>query len=352
VRDDIPFAWPRGELSRLFFPAACLAVGALIAAIGRAEPVDQRLAVAGLLLAMAAGSFIFFSRGYRLHVGLLIAFIMLALLTGSAGLLLFALCPLAYMTLPVRAGHVFVVLYSLTPTATYLIRTGDARLTLTMYLPLGVGSAVVAIFAARWFLRMRELAQELATARERQRLAGEIHDTIAQGLSSVVMLLDAAMLADAETARKHMGLAIQTARENLHEARALVGALTPAPLTETSLTDALQRLAARCGAGFTVTGAARHLRMGTEVMLLRVAQEALNNTQRHAGASATDVALAFEPSLVALEVRDDGVGFAPDSVLPGYGLGGMRSRVEQAGGKLTIRTAPGSGTVVRTEVAP
>jgi signal transduction histidine kinase len=351
VRDDIPFAWPRGELNRLFFPAACAAVGALVAAIGWAEPVDQRLAVGGLLLAMALWSALAFSAGYPLHAGLFVMFVALALLTNCAGLLLFALCPLAYMTLPVRAGHAFAVLYSLTPTVTYLIRTGDPRLTLTMYLPLGLGSAVVSVFAARWFLRMRALARELAIAQERQRLAGEIHDTVAQGLSSVVMLLEAAMLADAQTARKHMGLAIETARENLHEARALVGALTPVPLAETSLTDALQRLAVRSEADFSVTGAVRSLPMGTEVMLLRVAQEALNNTQRHAHASATEVALTFEPTLVALEVRDDGVGFSPDAVLPGYGLGGMRSRVEQAGGRLTIHTERDAGTVVRTEVS-
>jgi signal transduction histidine kinase len=349
VRDDIPLAWPRRELSRLLFPATCVALGALIAAVGWAEPADQRLAVGGLLLAMALWSA--FSAGYPLHAGLFVMFVALAFLTGSAGLLLFALCPLAHMTLPVRPGNVVVIGYSLIPTVTYLIRTGDVRLTLTMYLPLGVGSAVVAVFAARWFLRMRALTRELATVQERQRLAGEIHDTVAQGLSSVVMLLEAAMLADPETARKHMGLAIQTARENLHEARALVGALTPVPLTGTSLIDALARLAARCEGGFTVTGAARPLPMGTEVMLLRVAQEALNNTQRHAQASTVDVALAFEPTLVALEVRDDGVGFDPDAVPPGYGLGGMRARVGQAGGRLTIHSGPGAGTLVRTEVS-
>jgi signal transduction histidine kinase len=283
-----------------------------------------------------------------LHAALLAGFAGLAWLSGSAGLLLFALCPLAYLTLPVRRADVFVVLYSLTPTLTYLARTGDVNLTLTMYLPLGLGSVLVSVFAARWFLRMRTLTRELATMQERERLAGEIHDTVAQGLSSVVMLLEAALVADAETARRHIGLAMRTARENMHEARALVGALTPVPLADTSLTDALRRLASRHRAGFAVAGAVRPLPTGTEVVLLRVAQEALSNVQRHARASTVAVRLGFAGAEATLEVRDDGVGFEEHAAV-GYGLGGMRSRVEQAGGRLTVQSGQ-TGTVVRAEV--
>jgi signal transduction histidine kinase len=283
-----------------------------------------------------------------LHAGLLAGFVGLAWLTDSAGLLLFGLCPLAYLTLPVRRADLFVVLYSLTPTATYLARTGDVNLALRMYLPLGLGAIVVSVFAARWFLRMRTLTREIATMQERERLAGEIHDTVAQGLSSVVMLLEAALVADEETAHRHIGLAMRTARENMHEARALVGALTPVPLAGTSLTDALGRLASRHRAGFAVAGAARPLPTGTEVVLLRVAQEALSNVERHAQASAIEVRLAYKPAEATLEVRDDGVGFQTQTTV-GYGLGGMRGRVEQAGGRLTIQSGQ-TGTLVRAEV--
>jgi signal transduction histidine kinase len=165
-----------------------------------------------------------------LHAGLLAGFVGLAWLTDSAGLLLFGLCPLAYLTLPVRRADLFVVLYSLTPTATYLARTGDVNLALRMYLPLGLGAIVVSVFAARWFLRMRTLTREIATMQERERLAGEIHDTVAQGAVQRRHAAGGGAGGRRETAHRHIGLAMRTARENMHEARALVGALTPVPL--------------------------------------------------------------------------------------------------------------------------
>lgn len=345
MHDDISVAGAR-ELSQLAFPGACLVLGLLITAISWGGPADNLLAIGGLLVGMALWSLV--ASRLWLHLGLATMFAGLAWFTGSAGLLLFALCPLAYLMLRLRPAHVFVVVYSLTPTAAYLARTGDAHLALTMFLPLGVGSIVVSFFSARWILRMRGLTRELATMQERQRLAGEIHDTVAQGLSSVVMLLEAAREASPDVARKHIDLAVQTARENMHEARALVGALTPVPLATTSLTDALQRLSARFGARFALAGDSRALPVSTEVVVLRVAQEALNNVQRHAHASEVSVSLGFEPSLVALEVRDDGVGFEADPQV-GYGLGGMRGRVEQTGGRLTIHSGQ-SGTLVRAEV--
>ncbi len=217
---------------------------------------------------------------------------------------------------------------------------GEARLALTVYLPLGLGSMAVAILAGELFARTRQLA----TIQERQRWSAEIHDTVAQGLSSVVMLLEAALVASPDVARQHISLAIDTARENLQEARALVGGLSPAPLPE-----AIGRVASRSGASLTMSGVARALPTATEVVLLRVSQEALSNAARHASASRVEVRLEFGGSLVALEVRDDGVGFSPSAEESGYGLDGMRARVEQAGGRLTVHSGQ-SGTVVRAEV--
>jgi signal transduction histidine kinase len=203
------------------------------------------------------------------------------------------------------------------------------------------------------------LSREAGVAEERQRLAGEIHDTIAQGLSSVVMLVEAAdamLVRDPDTARNHLALAARTARENLDEARAMVAALTPSPLAGVGLADALRRLSQRFAAEDSpattvrVGGDGRPLPTGIEVVLLRVAQEALTNVRKHAKASTVELELAYTSGGVSLEVSDDGAGFDAAALSPGYGLDAMRARVEQVGGRLIITSAPDSGTIVRAEV--
>jgi len=203
------------------------------------------------------------------------------------------------------------------------------------------------------------LSWEAGIAEERQRLAGEIHDTVAQGLSSVVMLVqaaDAALTTDPEAARGHLTLAARTARENLDEARALVGALTPASLADASLVDALRRLTDRFStdAGIqavcTVEGEVRALPTSVEVVLLRVAQEALTNVRKHSGAREVSLRLVFTAGTAVLDVRDDGCGFDVAALPTGYGLDAMRNRVEQVGGRLTVHSAPRAGTTLRTEI--
>jgi signal transduction histidine kinase len=200
---------------------------------------------------------------------------------------------------------------------------------------------------------------------ERQRLAADIHDTLAQGFTSVLMLIQAAQ-ADLDTSQqrvaRHLDLAARTARENLAEARTLVADLAPAQLDGSTLPDALRRLSKEPGlAGprgtapapavdFGVSGAPRPLPMATEVVLLRVCQEALANVRKHAGARSAAVCLGYEPDAIRLEVSDDGAGFDPARVNGGYGLRGMRTRVAEAGGTLTVRSAPGAGTHVSATV--
>jgi signal transduction histidine kinase len=191
---------------------------------------------------------------------------------------------------------------------------------------------------------------------ERQRLAVDIHDTLAQGFTSILMLIQAAQ-ADLDgshpQAARHLDSAERTARENLAEARALVAGLAPAQLEGGTLPDALRRL---CGASgledtsFDLSGAVRPLPMAVEVMLLRVCQEALSNVRKHARARSAAVRLGYEPDAVRLEVSDDGAGFDPATVNGGFGLRGMRSRVAEAGGTLTVHAAPGAGTRVRATV--
>jgi signal transduction histidine kinase len=190
---------------------------------------------------------------------------------------------------------------------------------------------------------------------ERQRLAADIHDTLAQGFASILMLIQAAQ-ADVDDSRpqaaRHLDLAARTARENLAEARALVAGLAPAQLDGGTLPDALRRLSQASGveATFGMDGTPRPLPMATEVVLLRVCQEALSNVRKHARAQSATVRLGYDPDAVRLEVSDDGAGFDPASVSGGFGLGGMRARVAEAGGTLTVGSEPGAGTQVSAMV--
>ena len=190
---------------------------------------------------------------------------------------------------------------------------------------------------------------------ERQRLAADIHDTLAQGFTSVLMLIQAAQ-ADLDGSQprvgRHLDLAARTARENLAEVRTLVADLAPAQLDGSTLPDALRRLSKEPGvdASFGLSGTPRPLPMATEVVLLRVCQEALANVRKHACANSATVQLGYDPDAVRLEVSDDGAGFDPARVSGGYGLRGMRTRVAEAGGTLTVRSAPDAGTSVSAMV--
>ena len=206
---------------------------------------------------------------------------------------------------------------------------------------------------------LAEVNREAGRLAERDRLASEIHDTIAQGFTSIVMLVQAAEAVigdDTDRARKQLDLIARTARENLAEARALVAGLAPAALAAAPLAYALARLAHRAGeesglrATFEVRGEPRPLGTGAEVVLLRVCQETLANVRRHAGASSARVVLSYCDDEVRLEVSDDGTGFDPKLPTAGYGLRGMRARVSEIGGELTVRSVPGSGTTVIAEV--
>jgi signal transduction histidine kinase len=198
---------------------------------------------------------------------------------------------------------------------------------------------------------------------ERQRLARDIHDTLAQGFVSIVLQLQAAEAAlpgEAAEARGHLERARRTAADNLAEARRLVWDLRPAPLRAAPLGEALGRLAGRVAeetglvATATVTGTPRPLSPDAEVTLLRVTQEALANVTRHARAGRVAVTLSYMDGETTLDVRDDGTGFVPgaDGHGPNGGLGlrGMRERVEALGGRLAVETAPGRGTTIAVTV--
>jgi signal transduction histidine kinase len=189
---------------------------------------------------------------------------------------------------------------------------------------------------------------------ERERLAREIHDTLAQGFTSVVVLLELAeseVDTDPAAARQRLATARATARQNLAEARALVAALSPADLQVAPLPEAIGRLVDRFGAEtglaarLSVSGEPRSLPANEEVVLLRSAQEALANVRKHAGAGRVEVSLDSTGTRTSLAVADDGAGFDPAAPTGGYGLAGMRRRVEEIGGTLSIHSGPGGTRV-------
>jgi signal transduction histidine kinase len=211
-------------------------------------------------------------------------------------------------------------------------------------------------------------AQLLARAREdgvrdeRRRMAREIHDTLAQGLTGIVTQLQAAEHAEDDPAarNRHIAAAKGLARESLSEARRSVDALRPEPLETARLSGALADVAGRWSelhgvrAEVTTTGTALPLAPETELALLRTAQEALANIAKHARAARVGVTLSYLGQQVALDVRDDGTGFDPAGLdqAPaetrdgGFGLVAMRQRIEALNGTLQIESEPGAGTGV------
>jgi signal transduction histidine kinase len=216
-----------------------------------------------------------------------------------------------------------------------------------------------------WGLELAGRQQERAiTEAERSRMAREIHDTLAQGFTGIVTQLQAADQApDEASRRRHTDAALALARDGLAEARRSVNALRPAQLDAAGLPEALRNVAgawsARTGIRVQVTtsGDASALPTDTEVALLRTAQEALANIDRHAAARRVVLALRSDARGTVLEVRDDGRGFDPHardahpSSRGGYGLVAMRERMESVAGKLTVQSRPGRGTLVRAHVA-
>jgi len=201
-------------------------------------------------------------------------------------------------------------------------------------------------------------AREAGVRDERQRMAREIHDTLAQGLTGIISQLRAAEhLADDPAGwRRHVASATGLARESLTEARRSVDALRPEPLQTARLGEALASVAARWSAlheipvQVTTTGTPMPMPPETEVVLLRVAQEGLANVGKHARAGRVGVTLSYMDDEVALDVRDDGSGFDPAGQSAGFGLIAMRQRIEGLAGTLEIESEPGDGTGISARV--
>jgi signal transduction histidine kinase len=204
--------------------------------------------------------------------------------------------------------------------------------------------------------RLLAQARQAGVLDERQRMAREIHDTLAQGLTGIITQLQAAdQAAETTEHRRHLDAATDLARESLTEARRSVRALRPEALREARLGDALSDVARRwsaingVNAQVTVTGTERPIAPGIEDALLRTAQEGLANAAKHARAGRVGLTLSYLDNEVVLDVRDDGRGFAEPTPVDdggGFGLIAMRQRIEAVSGTLTIESEPGTGTAI------
>ncbi|MEU5986990.1 sensor histidine kinase [Streptomyces sp. NPDC047434] len=301
----------------------------------------------------------------------------------------FAWCavPLFYTglrTLPPRAALVLVTLLTVFVVAAQVQLSHGGWDPNLIVAPPAVAAIATAVFvhAQRQADRQRALIDDLIRTRrelaaterregtlaERQRLSMEIHDTLAQGLSSQQMLLQAADRTwdgDPATARRHVRTAESIAERNLAEARRFVHDLAPADLAEGGgLEQALRALADRESAAFRVDGAPVPLPDRVQSALLRIAQGALANVREHAGAASAALTLTYLDDQVVLDIADDGRGFDPGAArgpdtpgegggargVRGHGLPAMRVRARQLGGTLTIESTPGEGTVLSAAI--
>lgn len=308
-------------------------------------------------------------------VGAVSLFVTSAVLVDGVRLAAFALVPQCFMLLRERTAQLVTVALNVVPMAGWaLLRRPEAD---AVYLNavFAVVTATFSVVLGTWIIRIvaqseerarliaeldasREEVARLSAAHgaltERERLSREIHDTLAQGFTSLLMLSQAVrseLERDLPEARRHLDLMADTARQNLAEARALVADGAPADLDGGSLPDALHRLAARQEAAapvaVTVTGEARPLPAALEVVALRACQEALANARKHAGPAAdVAVCLSYDDRLLTLAVRDTGSGFDPGVPHQGYGLSGLRARATEVGGCARVRSRPGGGTTV------
>lgn len=292
-------------------------------------------------------------------------------------LLLFLVYPQVWLLTPtVRRGVLFTVLLTAATVAGFGVHYAWAPDVMRAVVPQMLVSTVFSASLGVWISRVVDQSREradlldalvqtrgaLAAAHhaqgvvaERERVAREVHDTLAQGFTSVVMLAQTASATTHDPVRTAERLAAieGVARENLAEARALVAAFAPPGLTGSTLTAAVTRVVERFRAetglrvDLRVQGRLDGLGRDQEVVLLRSVQEALTNVRRHARAQHVVVRLVADRVGARAEVVDDGVGLTAPA---GFGLAGMRGRVREAGGHLDVVSHPGSGTTVSVQL--
>lgn len=295
----------------------------------------------------------------------------LAVLTPDAAFLVF---PLFFLQLHILQARWAVPAIALSTVVTIAALSAHDDWTIGGVIGPVIGASVAVVIGLGYRALYREtrerqeLIDELLTTRaelaarereagvleERSRLAREIHDTVAQGLSSIQLLLHAAERGGAKGGvLDQVRLARETAGVNLAEARRFIRELTPPALDGQTLVDALSRLAAAASRGglaanLHLSGTPRTLAMPLETTLLRIAQASLANVSQHASATHAEITITYLEDWVGLDVVDDGGGFNPKNAdrRGSFGLIALRERIEGLGGTLSIESRPGAGTAI------
>ncbi len=382
-------AWRRWFwLWEVYFAVGYVTIVALMLNEDDAAPTDHVGAIATLTLMgvwyVAYGRAAIVTERHSVWRGRIFMLGVVALLVAgvvfesSASFALFAVCPWAFMSLDLREAVFVVVPANLTPVLAAMLEDGPGAM-LGQFLPGSLLTLTFAVLLGTWIHRIVEqseeravliqeleasreevsrLSRETGIAAERSRLAAEIHDTLAQGFTSLVTLVQAAeseLDRDTDKARRHLTLAARTARENLTEARALVAGLMPSALGTGSLDQAIRRQLERFAeenpakVTYTADGDSVELPTVVEVVLLRAVQESLTNVRKHSGATEVAISLHVNETCATLRVTDNGAGFDPTVAADGFGLRSMKSRAAQIGGKLTVHSGS-DGTTVELEV--
>jgi signal transduction histidine kinase len=209
--------------------------------------------------------------------------------------------------------------------------------------------------------KLNDETRNAATLAERDRLAGEIHDSVQQGLSGLMLQLDATMKLPMVTGelRSRLNVARNMVSFTRHEVQHAIWDMESPLLEGTELDEALQKITTLIGSGassieISVSGSAVPLPSAIQHNLLRIAQEAITNAVRHAGATTIEVRLEYRPRAVFLSVTDKGVGFEPNEFLGNgvghFGLRGLRGRAANISGELRIESSPGRGTSIEVIV--
>lgn len=384
-------AWQRdGRLWDVFFVATLIGTIASVAT-GNSGPTEG---VAVVLLAMTLPIYLLLGRPLfgpvagdtrevnTYVVAITVLYLPAVILQPSALVLLSVVSSQCFKLQSLRRGIVTLLVQALVPLAAWTFTLRNDRSELAGQAIIVAIVVPVAIVASTWVQRIidqssqrGEFIEALAKAQrendrlsvahgamlERERMAREIHDTLAQGFTSIVMLGRAAcseMEHTPDEALRHLDLIVRTAADNLGETRALVAALSPPQLRGSSLPGAIGKLASRLSeemdlaVGIDVSGVVRPMAAATELVAVRSAQEALSNIRKHARAGQVRIVLSYSPQGCEITVQDDGVGISPtrsattDPSTGGFGLTGMRARLAEIGGHLTLRSGDGGGTAV------
>ena len=385
--------WHAWDLGRWWHPTFAVAILAMIALALISGPERWRWVTAALMAAVLVVYFVFarptFSNdrdlpGHRQALGLMLLFLLPALpaiiLNPTLMVSLVVIAPVFFMTVgSTYAVPALAVLLLFPALLEGLSGRDDWR---SVGITLLANGAILgyALWFSGWIERIiyqsaerfilieqlshsREeaarLSEQAGAMTERERLARELHDTLAQGFTSIITLTQAVeseLDTDPSTARRHLALMRETAAENLAEARAMVAARRSVVVEGDDLDGALTRVGERLGRELgievtsTVTGSPEELSNDLRVCLLRTAQEALANVRKHAEAGSARVTLAYTDVGVSLAVADDGAGFDTSFPSDGNGLANMRHRAEAVGGILDLDSAPGRGTTVRLTI--